>query len=261
MVFTIKMGEITSAEEFYQLRTSDLEPEYSRAAEEPASIAVWKDVVARFPEMREWVAYNKTAPIEILEVLSRDRDERVRGMVATRRKLDRSLFERLATDRSPWVRRSIATNGKAPFDVRASLIWDKDPDVLREAHRALSVCKPTHEELEHPRELEENDRSFFGWLDREIEMALAATEYRSFEDPFGYLCGKEGPLPVLVGPLFSQSLKDLWLYAVDYFHEYSQGIPFADGTPGTFRGMIWTEARTELERQRESVRTVLGTPY
>jgi hypothetical protein len=47
-----------------RLRTSDRIEEYWRAAEDEAPLAVWRGVVTRFLEMREWVAHNKTVPLE-----------------------------------------------------------------------------------------------------------------------------------------------------------------------------------------------------
>ena len=55
---------ITSAEEFVQLRTSRNPDEYHRAAHEEASVETWLDVIERFPDMRSWVAHNKTVPLE-----------------------------------------------------------------------------------------------------------------------------------------------------------------------------------------------------
>jgi hypothetical protein len=73
---------INSAEEFILLRNSEKRDEYIRAASEDASDLVWIDVISRFPEMREWVAYNKTVPLNILEILARDENESVRAAVA-----------------------------------------------------------------------------------------------------------------------------------------------------------------------------------
>jgi hypothetical protein len=76
---------IRSAEEFVCLRTSDDPDEYGRAAHDEASEDTWRDVVERFPDMRFWVAQNKTVPLSILETLRHDPDERVRSMVRAKR--------------------------------------------------------------------------------------------------------------------------------------------------------------------------------
>jgi hypothetical protein len=76
---------IESAEEFVRLRVSDDPAEYGRAASEAASVETWLEVVDRFPDMRYWVAHNKTVPLEVLEVLRHDPDEQVRWMVLQKR--------------------------------------------------------------------------------------------------------------------------------------------------------------------------------
>ncbi|WP_139983894.1 hypothetical protein [Nocardioides litoris] len=76
---------IETAEEFVRLRTSEDPDDYNRAAREEASEATWRDVVDRFPEMRVWVAHNKTVPLSVLEILRKDPDERVVCMVRIKR--------------------------------------------------------------------------------------------------------------------------------------------------------------------------------
>ena len=78
---------ISSAAEFVQLRTSEDREEYGRAANDPASLQVWLEVVRTHPELKVWVAHNKTIQIEILELLSTDPDSEVRVSVAAKRKL------------------------------------------------------------------------------------------------------------------------------------------------------------------------------
>ena len=53
---------IQSAEEFLRLRESEREEEYQRAAKEPASLNVWKEVIERYSYMRKWVAYSRVQP-------------------------------------------------------------------------------------------------------------------------------------------------------------------------------------------------------
>jgi hypothetical protein len=76
---------IKSADEFVRLRTSEDPEEYGRAARDEASEATWLEVIERFPDMRRWVAHNKTVPLSILEVLRQDPDEDVVWMVRTKR--------------------------------------------------------------------------------------------------------------------------------------------------------------------------------
>jgi hypothetical protein len=126
---------ITSAEEFLELRTSDDPGLYLRAANDTAPEDVWLDVIARYPEMRKWVAHNKTVPLSILRLLAEDPDPAVRSMVAMKRKLDRSLFERLAEDADGGVRLAVVRNPKTPASVLALLTqdgWAEIADVARD---------------------------------------------------------------------------------------------------------------------------------
>lgn len=68
-----------------RLRGSEDPSEYGRAARDEAEEATWREVIARFPEMRFWVAQNKTVPLSILEILRQDDDERVVRMVRAKR--------------------------------------------------------------------------------------------------------------------------------------------------------------------------------
>ncbi|MEO5662534.1 MAG: hypothetical protein ABIR39_04550 [Nocardioides sp.] len=76
---------IESADEFVRLRRSTDREEYGRAARDEASIETWRDVIERYPEMREWVAHNKSVPMEILEILRHDPDEKARSVVRQKR--------------------------------------------------------------------------------------------------------------------------------------------------------------------------------
>lgn len=108
---------ITTAEEFRRLRTSDVRQEYERAAYAPLPDPVALEVIRQFPDLREWVAYNKSVSIEVLRVLATDDDRRVRTMVAMKRKLDLPLFEQLSHDPDEIVRSTVAFNRKCPTSV------------------------------------------------------------------------------------------------------------------------------------------------
>jgi hypothetical protein len=112
---------INSAEEFVALRTSDIPEEYLRAATEPTPIDVWQEIIDRFPEMKTWVAHNKTVPVEILEILARDPDARVRTWVAMKNKMPKHLFLLLAEDEDSGVRRRIAYNKNVPLEIALKL--------------------------------------------------------------------------------------------------------------------------------------------
>ena len=123
---------ITSAEQFVALRESELKDEYDRAAMDEAPLAVWRDIISRYPEHRRWVVHNKSVPLEILEELSAG-DAMVRYFIASKRKLSPALFERLSRDESESVRTAIACNAKTPRAILERLLDDADQSVARAA--------------------------------------------------------------------------------------------------------------------------------
>lgn len=124
---------IATAEEFVALRESSAQEEYLRAARDNAPIAVWRDVIVRFPSMRRWVALNKTVPTEIMEVLAGETDPEVRRTVAMTNRLPLHLIVHLSRDPAECVRLRIACNRKAPIDVLKTLSADASVDVSNAA--------------------------------------------------------------------------------------------------------------------------------
>lgn len=108
---------IASAAEFVRLRTSADPDEYGRAAREECSIEVWMELIRDHPDMRFWVAQNKTVPVEILECLAADDDPSVRSMVAMKGKLPASVLARLENDPYDAVRMSVAGHKNTPLEV------------------------------------------------------------------------------------------------------------------------------------------------
>lgn len=129
--------EIHSAAEFVRLRSSDDPSDYERAAAGSASDTVWLEVIAQYPDMRFWVAQNKTVPLTVLKVLGLDPDARVRSMVASKRKLDAALFEVLARDRDEGVRATLARNPKVPPGILRQLAEDPNSFVRSVASERL----------------------------------------------------------------------------------------------------------------------------
>jgi len=126
---------INSAEEFVRLRTSEDPQEYHRAANDEATVEVWKDVIQRFPEMKPWVIHNKQVQLEILELMARDPSASIRACVADKRKLGAQLFDALSRDADEGVRARIAWNQKAPEEILQRLSED-EADLVRQAAAA-----------------------------------------------------------------------------------------------------------------------------
>jgi hypothetical protein len=61
---------IGSAEEFAHLRRSNLGADQERAASDELPEPVCRDVMDRFPDLRLWLARNRTVPVAILRVLA-----------------------------------------------------------------------------------------------------------------------------------------------------------------------------------------------
>ncbi|MBA2939725.1 hypothetical protein HZF08_15520 [Paenibacillus sp. CGMCC 1.16610] len=120
---------INSAEEFVRLRLSESIDEYLKAAWEDALFEVWLEVIRKYPDMREWVAHNKTIPVGIMEILADDANERVRFNVATKNRLPEHLQLKLAKDLDCSVRKRIVYNKKATFQVLSLLLNDEDEDI------------------------------------------------------------------------------------------------------------------------------------
>jgi hypothetical protein len=115
---------IESAEEFVVLRTSDKEDEYLRAASEAASDAVWFEVIDRYPDMRQWVAHNKTTSAAVMERLAADSDPIVRYRVAMSNRAEPAVLRVLANDPDESVRAGVARHRRAPADVLDTLRHD-----------------------------------------------------------------------------------------------------------------------------------------
>ena len=128
------------------LTRSEIPEEYGRAAHDLAPLDVWKDVIRRYPDMKKWVAHNKSVPLEILEILARDGDPRVRSFVAMKRKLSRNLFDLLSNDPDASVRRGIACNRKAPREVIQRLSRDPVQFVREAAAGRLELQKASPEQ-------------------------------------------------------------------------------------------------------------------
>ncbi len=112
---------IESAAEFARLRMSDDPAEQARATHDAAEEGVWRAVIVHTPELKIWIARNKSVQMEILHLLAADADPRVRREVAAKRKLDLALFVALANDPDESVRRAIALNAKCPARIKEGM--------------------------------------------------------------------------------------------------------------------------------------------
>jgi hypothetical protein len=128
---------ITSAAEFVRLRTSENPSEYGRAAHEEAPDSVWLEIIRDLPDMRVWVAHNRTVPLSVLQTLAEDSDARVRSAVADKRKITTALRERLAQDPDASVRARVANNAKCEPSILELLAQDPEEFVRVTAESKL----------------------------------------------------------------------------------------------------------------------------
>lgn len=128
---------ICSVEEFIALRTSEDPALYRRAAVEQAPDPVWIELIANHPEMRQWVAHNKTVSREILATLAADSDRQVRWMVAQKRSAGSDLLGELARDPDEAVRSRVANNPGTPVSVLRLLAMDPAASVAEIARERL----------------------------------------------------------------------------------------------------------------------------
>ncbi|YCK81101.1 HEAT repeat domain-containing protein [Arthrobacter sp. D3-18] len=129
---------IASADEFVALRCSEDPAEYQRAAHDEADLAVWVEVIDKHPDMRFWVAQNKTVPLEILELLASSPDVRVRSFVAMERRIGIDLLLKLALDEDDAVRANVARHRRATPELIETLLHDESWVVRKAATEALA---------------------------------------------------------------------------------------------------------------------------
>jgi hypothetical protein len=129
---------IDSAEEFVRLRSCENPDEYLRAAWEEAPLEVWFEVIEKYPDMRFWVAQNKTVTLEVLEILSDDPCWRVRHMVASKNKISEKIQLKLAKDCNPSVRQRIVFNKKATLAALQMLSLDEDEEIKDKAVKRIT---------------------------------------------------------------------------------------------------------------------------
>ncbi|WP_435165804.1 hypothetical protein [Paenibacillus glycanilyticus] len=132
---------INSAEEFYQLRTSENPEEYLKAAWDEAKTETWLEIIKNYPDMAFWVAQNKTVSNEILGILTDHEEWRVRSMIASKNKITEEIQMKLALDHEALVRSSIARNKKVTLKILQMLRDDEDVEIREIVKQRISERK------------------------------------------------------------------------------------------------------------------------
>ena len=128
---------IRSASEFLALRSSRITEEYWRAAHDTASEEVWIELIEKYPDMRFWVAHNRTIPLRIIKMLSEDKDTNVRCRIADKHTTDPSILLALVHDREASVRMRVALNKKTPAHILRGLLNDEWDSIVAVAQKRL----------------------------------------------------------------------------------------------------------------------------
>jgi hypothetical protein len=146
---------ISSKEEFFDLLENEPRDVRRRAVHDEAPTDLWLDIVRNHPDARRSVAWNKTIPNEIMEILARDSDWHVRCDIAQKRKASTAVLEELSSDSAPVVRATVASNPRTPEALLRRLLNDSEPSVRTAAAHNLGVPS---EPLEPPGDVEDPGR-------------------------------------------------------------------------------------------------------
>lgn len=122
---------INSPEEFIKLRNSNIPAEYNRAKIEDASIDVWFDLIQSYPDMRVWVARNKTIPREIIVCLSKDSDPIVRHAICSKYPLDTDIYLLFSQDPDEGIRSRLTFNKKLTLSILKEMSENDPSEFVR----------------------------------------------------------------------------------------------------------------------------------
>lgn len=122
---------INSPEEFIKLRNSNIPAEYNRAKIEDASIDVWFDLIQSYPDMRVWVARNKTIPREIIVYLSKDSDPIVRHTICSKYPLDTDIYLLFSQDPDEGIRSRLTFNKKLTLSILKEMSENDPSEFVR----------------------------------------------------------------------------------------------------------------------------------
>jgi hypothetical protein len=137
VLYCLDQAPITAAEEFVALLDARPLSPSSIAAVQAGDVAVWWDVLARFPDVAVWVAANRTIPNPIVAHLAMHPRIQVRVAIASNPRLPEAVMTQLAHDKSDLVRMRIACNPRATRDVLTMLVTDACIVVSKHAQARL----------------------------------------------------------------------------------------------------------------------------
>ena len=123
---------ILSAEEFVRLRESEDPSEYIRSGVDTAELSVWLDIIYKHPEMKVWVARNRTVPPEVIRLLAKDNDPLVSGSISRKYPLEDDLYHDLSRDIDEGIRAGLTYNKKIPIDILKYMSENDSSEFVKE---------------------------------------------------------------------------------------------------------------------------------
>jgi hypothetical protein len=124
-----------TVQEYVQLVNDDFKK--ARAVIKEAEF--WIGVLKNAPDLKFEVVLNKSLPGDILSMLAKDEDDRIRSFVAMKRSLPHEVFHWLSCDENESVRMAIARNPKTPADILEKMkndSWSEIRNVITERLRS-----------------------------------------------------------------------------------------------------------------------------
>lgn len=128
---------ITSVEEFIEILSSDEESGTGESRSCRATENLWIQIISEYPHLKKWVAWNKTIPFNVLEILSGDDEPEIRWWIASKRKISVDLLEKFSKDVNSSVRERVVFNASTPVHILKELSLDTDADIAENAQRKL----------------------------------------------------------------------------------------------------------------------------
>lgn len=116
---------IKNADEFIRLRKSKDPEEYDRTNHEFVPDEICLEVIAKDPEMKEYIADNPSISLNIIRYLANDVDVSIRWRIAQNLNLTRDLFEHFTKDPDESVRHRLVYNRNTPLDILEQLTHDE----------------------------------------------------------------------------------------------------------------------------------------
>ncbi|GKX55995.1 hypothetical protein SOASR030_21070 [Leminorella grimontii] len=123
---------ISTPDEFIKLINSNCPNEYNLAGRKEAPVPVWLELIKGYPDMRVWVARNRTIPREIMDYLSKDDNPVVREAISAKYPLDVDMYLLFSRDPDEGIRARLIFNKGLPVFILKHMAENDPSDFVRE---------------------------------------------------------------------------------------------------------------------------------